>query len=426
MKLNLFHDWNSLREKVQEELKEASERLPKRIYDELETKLKETAEKYGLTPEEAKSIIEHVIIEYENSLIEPGEPVGTVAAQSIGEPGTQMTLRTFHYAGVRELNVTLGLPRFIELVDARREPSTPMMTIYLDEEHRYSEEKAKEVARRIEFTRIVNVASEIDIDLARFAIVVKLDPVMLNDKGVTVDQVKKVLEKLKLGEVKEDPNDPYTLLVMLEPSEMVSIIDLQKKRDKILNAKIKGIKKIRRVIIQSTVVDGKTEYYLITEGSNLKEVLDVPGVDAKRVRTNNIHEIEEVLGIEAARLALIEEMKNVLDEQGLDVDIRHLMLVADIMTHTGRVRQIGRHGVSGEKSSVLARAAFEMTSQNLFDAAVRGEEDNLRGVTETVIVGGVINMGTGMVELYMRPPRVEPRTRETGGQEKEMEEVVTK
>ena len=400
----LVRSWETLEAKVEPLLSQARERLPKRIYDELVEKLRATVEKHGLTVEEATKIISYVISEYEFSMIEPAEPVGTVAAQSIGEPGTQMTLRTFHYAGIREFNVTLGLPRFIEIVDARREPSTPVMYIYLDEEHKYDEHKAKEVARRIEFTRVVNVAAEIDIDLLNMRFVVRLDPVMLEDKGVTVEQVKKVLEKTKIGRVEVDPDNPLVIYVYLEPTESFSLIDLQKKKEKILNAKIKGLRKIRRVIIQSMVnEEGRTEYFLVTEGSNLKDVLEVPGVDPRRVYTNNIHEIEEVLGIEAARLALIREMKNVLEEQGLDVDVRHIMLVADIMTQTGRVRQIGRHGVSGEKLSPLARAAFEMTTQNLFEAAARGEVDRLLGVTETVIVGGVIRMGTGMVEVNMNP-----------------------
>ncbi len=400
----LVYEWGSLEAKIKTTLKEAAEKLPKRIYEELIDKLKRTCQEYGLTPEEATKIIYNVVREYELSMIEPGEPVGTVAAQSIGEPGTQMTLRTFHYAGMREFNVTLGLPRFIEVVDARREPSTPIMYIYLDEEHKYDENKAKEVARRIEFTRVVNVASEVSIDLINMRIIVRLDPVMLEDKGVTVEQVKKVLEKLKLGNVESDPSDPLILYINLPPTESFSLIDLQKKKDKVLNAKIKGIRKIRRVIIQSMVdEEGRTEYFLVTEGSNLPDVLEVPGVDPRRVYTNNIHEIEEVLGIEAARLALIREMKDVLEEQGLDVDIRHLMLVADIMTQTGRVRQIGRHGVSGEKPSPLARAAFEMTTQNLFDAAARGETDKLLGVTETVIAGGILRMGTGMVVVSMNP-----------------------
>jgi len=397
--LQLIWDWETIKQAIEDLLESAKQRLPKRIYEELEMKLRETTSKYGLTPEEAKKIIEYVLQEYDNSLIEPAEPVGTVAAQSIGEPGTQMTLRTFHYAGVREFNVTLGLPRFIELVDAKKEPSTPIMYIYLDEEHKYDEQKAREVARRIEFTRIVNVASEVDIDLVNFSIVVRLDPVMLEDKGVSIDQVKKTLERLKIGEIEQSPDDPYTIIIKLPLTESISIMDLQKKREKVLNAKIKGIRKIRRVVIQRV----GNEYVLITEGSNLKEVLNVPGVDPTRTITNSIKEIEEVLGIEAARAALIREMKNVLDEQGLDVDIRHLILVADIMTQTGRIRQIGRHGVSGEKLSALARAAFEMTVQNLYEAAASGEEDKLLGVAENVIVGGVVNVGTGMVEVYMNP-----------------------
>jgi DNA-directed RNA polymerase subunit A" len=397
--------WEELSEKIRDKLEEAKARLSRGTYEELVNKLKEVTEKYGLAVDEAIRIIDNVVVEYENSMVEPGEPVGTVAAQSIGEPGTQMTLRTFHFAGIREFNVTLGLPRFIELVDARREPSTPLMYVFLDEEHRYSEDKAREVARRIEFTRVVNLASEVDIDLVNLRIIVKLDPVMLEDKGVTVSQVVKALEKTKVGSVEQSPDDPLTLYVTLNPEESLSLLDLQKKKERILNAKIKGIKKINRVIIQSMVnEEGKTEYYLVTEGSNLREVLAVPGVDYRRTYTNNIHEIEEVLGIEAARLALIREMKEVLEEQGLDVDIRHLMLVADVMTFTGRVRQIGRHGVSGEKYSPVARAAFEMTSQNFFEAAVRGETDKLLGVSESVVSGSIVKVGTGMVEVRMTLP----------------------
>ncbi len=405
-----IYDWDVLEKQLAGLLEEAQAKLPKRIYDELVSKLKDSVSNYGLTPDEARRIIREVIDEYELSQVEPGEPVGTVAAQSIGEPGTQMTLRTFHYAGVREFNVTLGLPRFIELVDAKKEPSTPMMTVYLDEEHRHDPEKAKQVARAIEYTRVENVASEVYVDIATLSIVIRLDRVMLEDKGVTVDQVRRVLEKLKLGRVMVDENDPYVIRIELDVQSLgaINIIELQKKRDRVLNAKIKGIKKIKRVIIQSVKdPDGREEYYLITEGSSLKDVLEVPGVDPTRTITNSIKEIEQVLGIEAARYMLIREMKNVLDEQGLDVDIRHLILVADIMTQTGRVRQIGRHGVSGEKPSVFARAAFEMTVQHLFDAASRGEVDKLMGVTENVIIGGLVPVGTGVTEIYM-VPRAEP------------------
>jgi len=389
------------KEQLEKLLQEAEKILPRSITEELRTKLSSIPD---LTEEEAKKIIDLTIKEYERALVDPGEAVGTVAAQSIGEPSTQMTLRTFHYAGVRELNVTLGLPRLIEVVDARKTPSTPIMTIYLDEEHRYDESKALEVARRIEMTRLENIAKSVDVDMFTATVVIELDPLMLQDKGVTVDQVIKVLEKLRLGkfQVTVDPENQYRILVQfleegMDPNTLIN--KLRKARDKMMSAKIKGIKDIKRVIVQKR----GDEYVLVTDGSNLEAVLKVKGVDPTRTTTNNIHEIESVLGIEAARAAIIREIMDVLEDQGLDVDIRHVMLVADIMTWTGKVRQIGRHGVTGEKMSVLARAAFEVTVKHLLDAAARGEVDELKGIAENIIVGQVVPIGTGMVELLMKP-----------------------
>ena len=144
------------------------------------------------------------------------------------------------------------------------------------------------------------------------------------------------------------------------------------------------------------------EYMLYTEGSALKKVSKIEGVDFSRTTTNNIAEIAEVLGIEAARNAIIDEMMNTLEEQGLDVDARHVTLIADAMTVDGEVKQIGRHGLAGEKASVLSRAAFEVTVDNLLEAAIHGEIDELKGVTENVIVGQPIRLGTGAVELVAK------------------------
>lgn len=367
--------------------------LPERIIKELIEKL---SVRKNLSEEEVLQIVDLTVQTYLSSMVDPGEPVGTVTAQSIGEPGTQMTLRTFHYAGVRELNVTLGLPRLIEIVDARKTPSTPMMEVYLDEEHKRDRQKAMEVAKKIEHTRVENVAKAVETDLLGNTVRIVLDPEMLADKGLTPEQVVKVLQKMKVGEVQiEDEN---TISVYL--GENIDFQTLMKKRDRILNARLKGIPGIKRAIIQERQGPEGPEYVIITDGSNLAQVLKVKGVDPRRVRTNNIYEVEQVLGIEAARRLIVEEIMNVLREQGLDVDIRHVLLVADIMTHTGRVRQIGRHGVVGQKESVLARAAFEMTTRYLFEAATRGEVDYIRGVTESVIVGQVVPVGTGFVELY--------------------------
>nr|2WAQ_C Chain C, DNA-DIRECTED RNA POLYMERASE RPO1C SUBUNIT [Saccharolobus shibatae]2WB1_C Chain C, DNA-DIRECTED RNA POLYMERASE RPO1C SUBUNIT [Saccharolobus shibatae]2WB1_Y Chain Y, DNA-DIRECTED RNA POLYMERASE RPO1C SUBUNIT [Saccharolobus shibatae] len=380
---------------LEEKVKQASNILPQKIVEDLKNLI--SNKEVLVTRDEIDKIFDLAIKEYSEGLIAPGEAIGIVAAQSVGEPGTQMTLRTFHFAGIRELNVTLGLPRLIEIVDAKKVPSTPMMTIYLTDEYKHDKEKALEVARKLEYTKIENVVSSTSIDIASMSIILQLDNEMLKDKGVTVDDVKKAINRLKLGEFVIDESEGTTLNISF--ANIDSIAALFKLRDKILNTKIKGIKGIKRAIVQKK----GDEYIILTDGSNLSGVLSVKGVDIAKVETNNIREIEEVFGIEAAREIIIREISKVLAEQGLDVDMRHILLVADVMTRTGVVRQIGRHGVTGEKNSVLARAAFEVTVKHLLDAAARGDVEEFKGVVENIIIGHPIKLGTGMVELTMRP-----------------------
>lgn len=380
---------------LEEKVKQASNILPQKIVEDLKNLI--SNKEVLITRDEIDKIFDLAIKEYSEGLIAPGEAIGIVAAQSVGEPGTQMTLRTFHFAGIRELNVTLGLPRLIEIVDAKKVPSTPMMTIYLTDEYKHDKEKALEVARKLEYTKIENVVSSTSIDIASMSIILQLDNEMLKDKGVTVDDVKKAINRLKLGEFVIDESEGNTLNISF--ANIDSIAALFKLRDKILNTKIKGIKGIKRAIVQKK----GDEYIILTDGSNLSGVLSVKGVDIAKVETNNIREIEEVFGIEAAREIIIREISKVLAEQGLDVDMRHILLVADVMTRTGVVRQIGRHGVTGEKNSVLARAAFEVTVKHLLDAAARGDVEEFKGVVENIIIGHPIKLGTGMVELTMRP-----------------------
>ena len=371
--------------------------LPSLILDELRNKLTSI----HLTSDELDEILLTVKKSYLNSLVDPGEPVGVVSAQSIGEPGTQMTLRTFHYAGVREFNVTLGLPRLIEILDARRTPSTPMMTVYLDEDHKYDEEKAKEVGRNIETTIIENITKSVETDLLTASIIIIVDLDVMADKAIMLDSVVNAIEKLKFGELEIVGDDKLIL-----HTEQYDVNKLQKIVNKILSTKLKGIKGINRIVIRKE----QGEYVIYTDGSNFSAVLKLDGIDRTKTVTNNLHEVAEVLGIEAARNTIINEALNVLEEQGLDVDIRHVMLVADIMTYTGRIRQIGRHGVSGEKLSVFARAAFEVTTKHLLEASARGEYDELLGVTENVIVGQIVPMGTGTVNLLMARRRDDEKT----------------
>uniref|UniRef100_A0A7C4S6S7 DNA-directed RNA polymerase subunit Rpo1C n=1 Tax=Geoglobus ahangari TaxID=113653 RepID=A0A7C4S6S7_9EURY len=301
---------------------------------------------------------------------------------------THNTMRTFHYAGVAEINVTLGLPRLIEILDVRKHPSTPMMTIRLLPEYAKDRNKAREIANRIEATHILDVA-EIVTDLRNMRIIVKPDEKALKRKGLNKETLKKKIEKSLKTEVEETEEG---LIISIKKPSYKELMDTFEKLKKLV---ISGIKEIKRVIVRK---EGD-EYVLYTEGSNLKRIMKEEGIDFTKTVTNNIYEIYEVLGIEAARNAIINEAISTLEEQGLEVDRRHIMLVADVMTADGELKQIGRHGVAGEKQSILARAAFEMTVNNLLEAAVRGEIDRLNGITENIIVGQPIKLGTGDVEL---------------------------
>lgn len=384
-------------EELWNEIEKYHETLPLSLRKELYQKILDAK----LTRDEALQVINEAIRRYLSSLVAPGEAVGMVAAQSIGEPATQMTLRTFHFAGVRELNVTLGLPRLIEIVDLRREPSTPLMEIYLDPSHAKDLDFALKIAKEIELTTIENLCNTITIDFYQFAIIMEFDPEMMENRGVTFEDVESALEKVKgkKGRIEREGN---TVIFYTGLEELTK---LRRMYDRVLGLRIKGIKGIKHAIVKPVRDDNGelVEYVILTEGSNLKAVLGIEGVDPTRTTTNNIMEIYEVLGIEAARNAIIKEIKRVLDDHGLDVDYRHIMMVADAMTYSGKVRQVGRHGVAGEKGSVLARASFEVTVKNLIEAALRGEVDELRGVIENVIIGSrPIPLGTGAVKLKMR------------------------
>jgi len=340
-----------------------------------------------------KSIVEKALAEYEKNTIDPTEACGMIGAQSIGEPGTQMTMRTFHYAGVAEINVTLGLPRLIEIVDARSSPSTPMMNIFLRDEYRVNPDLAKEIANKIEITRLTDVA-DIEMDLVNINISIKPNKKTMEKKGITIDDLLERVESIKKISAKIEKD--AVKVALDEPGYKT----LQNMNETLKNLKIKGIDGIKRVIIRKEPNEG---YVIYSEGSNLKEVLDIEGVDPYRTTTNDIHAIARELGIEAARNMIIQEANATLSEQGLNVDMRHIMLVADVMTADGTVRAIGRHGVSGEKSSVLSRAAFEITVNHLLLASQRGESDELNGVAENIIVGQPVNLGTGAIELIMNP-----------------------
>ena len=292
-----------------------------------------------------------------------------------------MTLRTFHTAGIAEKNVTLGLPRIIELVDARKKPSTPSMDIYLDKDSKTSREKAIQTARNILHTTIADLITHpVETD---YETVIKFnfDDDKLKARSCALENVISALESNKKFKLK--PGNNAVTLELTDKSDSSTVTAL---RNKLLKTTVRGVPDIARL----TLKEENGQWLIQTTGSNLSQVVGIPGVDRNNVRTNNVFEIYETLGIEAARNALINELKSTLENQGLEVDIRYLMLVSDLMCHKGYLQQIGRHGIAGTKDSVLA------------NAAKLGEIEELRGITENVIVGSQIPIGSGTVDIFMK------------------------
>ncbi|MHC1625754.1 MAG: DNA-directed RNA polymerase subunit A'' [Methanoculleaceae archaeon] len=354
-----------------------------------------------VSPEAFERIFRRVQEEYRRTRIEPCEAVGIIAAQSIGEPGTQMTMRTFHYAGVAEINVTLGLPRLIEIMDARREPSTPTMTVYLQEGWNSDRDLARQVSWQIEAAPLREFG-DIVTDMEKMLVVVNLNRAVCERRQIAVSEIiekapAKIRDRRHYRDFEFEAFEEEAKMIFY-PKDQESYQNLFQLAEHVRNVIVQGIDDIERVVVRKE----NGEYILYTEGSNLIDVFSIPGVDTSRTRTNNISEIAEVLGIEAARNAIIAEAISTLNEQGISVDVRHIMLVADMMCMDGEVKQIGRHGIAGEKESVLSRAAFEVTVNHLLDAAVVNESDDLNGVTENVIVGQPILLGTGDVKLIAR------------------------
>ncbi|MHA2358444.1 MAG: DNA-directed RNA polymerase subunit A'' [Candidatus Heimdallarchaeaceae archaeon] len=374
---------------LEEELQKLKEEgIPEDLIERIRIKLKDEK----LEIEQLEYLLNKIYINYHNALVETSEPVGTVAAQSIGEPGTQMTLRTFHYAGVEEFSVTQGLPRLIEIVDARRFPSTPAMEVYLIDEYKETEDRAIEVHNRIEQIRIEQITSDVDLDFVNWQIVVNLIPEICEKKGIDINEIPEILKRYKKkGTIKREGN-----AIIIDPG-IEDLQSLQKLREKILKKVVKGIRGVKRGLL--TPSDDGKEWIIKTEGTNLHGVIQIEGVDYRKSLSNHIHEIEKLYGIEAARQMIILESQKVLEQQGLDVDLRHLLILSDLMCYSGSIQSIGRHGISGSKSSVFARAAFEVTVNQLLDAGIYGEEERLLGIPENVIVGQISPIGTGRVNV---------------------------
>ncbi len=433
-------------------MEEARRVLPPKIFsdvkktlEEYREKLEEAAKRHNIDVETLEAEVRRrVLVAYKRALIEPGEPIGTVTAQSLGEPTTQMVLRTFHFAGIAKLNVTLGLPRLKEIIDSSKKIKTPIMTVYLKKTRVKDPKKLerlamnvqtkieritlKRLSKRIVGTTIIEgeevecteieekkgskkrkrskkgeskkvfikLGGKLDVEIDVEAVKKRRN---IKDDKKAIEYVIKAVSKLSGVKCVKYTGGNTLSIYIVPKKEDVKYDEIADLIEKVYEAKISGVENIKRGIVE---VDEETGEYIIRfEGSNILEVMKIPEVDETRVYTNRLKEIEEVLGIEAARNAVIHEMRYTMKESAnLYVDVRHYMLLADAMTRYGTLLGLTRTGlIRYIKKSPLGKAAFEIPYKFIADAARSGERDPLAGVNESLIVGNIVKLGTGKSDV---------------------------
>lgn len=353
---------------------------------------------------------------YSRAKIEPSTAVGALCAQSIGEPGTQMTLKTFHFAGVASMNITLGVPRIKEIINASRFISTPIISAPLMNDKNADE--ARGVKGRIEKTLLGEVSEfieEVFLPNSCFILVkLAMDRIKLLKLEVDVDSIRFAIcntRKLKLKPQQVTALSKSELCIFPSESSKSSLhYTMQQLKSDLPNVLIKGHRNVNRAIIHVDEAQGDT-YKLLVEGDDLLSVMSTVGVKGTAATSNNTAEVEKVLGIEAARATIMNEINVTMKSHGMSIDTRHVMLLADLMTFKGEVLGITRFGLAKMKESVLMLASFEKTSDHLFDAALHGQTDSIDGVSECIIMGIPMSIGTGMFKLLHKPEKTGPPSR---------------
>lgn len=399
---------------------------------------------------------------YHKALVEPGTPVGAICSQSVGEPTTQMTLKTFHFAGVASMNITQGVPRINEIINANKEVSTPIITAPLQSCNDLS--AARKVQALLDTTYLGDVAKyisevytstglslKVELDLSAIRALnlragsqeVKASIVAT---AITLDTGGKKKTKLEAAHIDTPRKD--TLLVSPPVSNPeFTLFAIHTLKQLLPTVVVQGNKKLKRAVVLkkrqeakktppaeegSAANDGEKEgedvkmgevslppgeeeapmdeFSVIIEGNDLQAVLNTPGIDSKRATSNSILVMEEVLGVEAARSTIIHEIKTTMEEHGIDnLDVRHLYLLADVMTAKGEVLGIQRHGLRKMKDGVLVLASFETPIDIFLAAAARDTRDVIKSVSDSIIVGNYIPSGTGIFQLLKETTKELPK-----------------
>lgn len=412
---------------------------------------------YRLSREAFEWVIGEIESRFLQSLVAPGEMIGTVASQSIGEPATQMTLNTFHYAGVSAKNVTLGVPRLREIINVAKKIKTPSLSVFLKPEASKAKERAKSVQCALEYTtlRSVTHATEVWYDPDPVTTIIpedvefvksyyempdeEVDPENISPWLLRIELNREMMVDKKLsmadiaGKINLEFDDDLTCIFNDDNADKLILririmndqapkgesndefteddVFLKKIESNMLTEMaLRGIPDINKVFIKNTKVNQftqdegfrtETEWMLDTEGVNLLAVMCHEDVDARRTTSNHLIEVIEVLGIEAVRRSLLDELRVVISFDGSYVNYRHLAILCDTMTYRGHLMAITRHGVNRNETGALMKCSFEETVDILLDAAIYAETDRLRGVSENIIMGQLAPIGTGECALYL-------------------------
>ncbi|KAJ5106015.1 DNA-directed RNA polymerase III largest subunit [Penicillium alfredii] len=368
-----------------------------------------------LTETTLRAFITACLSKYKKAQVEPGHAVGAVGAQSIGEPGTQMTLKTFHFAGVAGMSITQGVPRIKEIINASKEISTPVVACDLVTKD--STIAARIVKGRIEKTYLRDVIHAIREDWttrgeAYLTVIMNWKTIQDLALELTVGQIIAAIKshkRFKADDLKfRHTMGSIQIAVDLDPASKASLskteiaatsvdpfLRLKHLKRFLPNIQILGHPHANRAIIRTD--ETSTTNTLLVEGYGLRECMTTLGVNGLHTTTNNVMEAREVLGIEAARSTIITEISEVMKD--MDIDPRHMQLLADVMTYKGEVLGITRFGLAKMRDSVLQLASFEKTADHLFDAGGAGRTDLIEGVSECIIMGKTVGLGTGAMEV---------------------------
>ncbi|XP_071838270.1 DNA-directed RNA polymerase II subunit RPB1-like isoform X1 [Apostichopus japonicus] len=421
------------------------------------------SQQHHMTIESFEWLLGEIETRFNQAMVNPGEMVGALAAQSLGEPATQMTLNTFHFAGVSAKNVTLGVPRLKEIINVSKNPKTPSLTVFLRGQAARDAERCKDILCRLEHTTLrkvtantaiyydpepqntvisedqdwVNLYYEMpDFDPTRISpwlLRIELDRKRMTDHKLTMEQI---AEKINAGFgddlnciFNDDNAEKLVLRIRIMNSDDSKFQDEEEQVDKmeddvflrcietnmLTDMTLQGIEQISKVYMHLPQIDNKKriiitsegefkamqEWILETDGTSMMKVISDPEVDPVRTFSNDICEIFQVLGIEAVRKSVETEMNHVISFDGSYVNYRHLALLCDIMTAKGHLMAITRHGINRQDVGCLMRCSFEETVDILMEAAAHSEVDHVKGVSENIMLGKLASLGTGVFDLLL-------------------------